>query len=55
MTYGRRYKWMWCFNIALLWLISIGSIWDWKQEAMIFIGSVVALLFTGMLGITNFV
>jgi hypothetical protein len=55
MTYGRRYKWMWCFNIALLWLFAIGSIWDWKQEAMIFIGTVVALLFTGMLGITNFV
>ena len=55
MTYGRRYKWMWCFNIALLWLLAIGSIWDWKQEAMIFIGAVVALFFTGMLGITNFV
>ena len=55
MTYGRRYKWMWCFNIALLWLLAIGSIWDWKQEAMIFIGAIVALFFTGMLGITNFV
>lgn len=54
-TYGRRYKWMWCFTIALGWLITVGAIWDWKKEAMIFIAMICALFLLGMFGITNLV
>ena len=54
-NYGKKYKWLWCFSIAAMWAISIGAIWDWHRDAMIFIGIVCALFGLGMLGISNLV
>jgi hypothetical protein len=54
-TYGRRYKWMWCFLLAFWWLIGIGYIWDWNKNALAFIGTVCALFLLGMLGISNLI
>ena len=54
-NYGKKYKWLWCFSIAAMWAISIGAIWDWHRDAMIFIGIVCALFGLGMLGISSLV
>ena len=54
-TYGKRYKWMWCFLLAFWWLVGIGHIWDWHKNALAFIGAVCALFLLGMLGISNLI
>ena len=54
-NYGKKYKWLWCFSIAAMWAISIGAIWDWHRDAMIFIGIICALFGLGMIGISSLV
>jgi len=54
-NYGKKYKWLWCFSIAVMWAISIGAIWDWHKDAFIFIGIICALFLSGMLGISKLV
>jgi hypothetical protein len=54
-NYGKKYKWLWCFSIAAMWAISIGAIWDWHKDAMMFIGIICALFGLGMLGISSLV
>jgi len=54
-NYGKKYKWLWCFSIAIMWAISIGTIWTWHKNSMIFIGIIWGLLGLGMLGISNLV
>ena len=53
--YCSRYKWMWCLIIAFGWFLSLGKIWNWSTESNVFSGVIVALLFSGMLGLTNLV
>ena len=53
--YCSLYKWMWCLIIALGWFIGIGNIWEFNTESNVFSGTIIALLFTGMLGLTNLV
>lgn len=55
-TYGKRYKWLWCFSILFWWFMIIGGyIWKWHKDAMIFLGIIGALFFLGMVGVSTLV
>ena len=53
--YGKKYKWLWCFSIAAMWAVSIGAIWEWHKDVMIFIGIIFALFVAGMFGISKLI
>ena len=55
-TYGRRYKFMWCFSILFWWFIIIGGyIWKWEKIVLMWLAMIGALFLLGMLGVSNLV
>ena len=55
-TYGRRYKFMWCFSILFWWFIIIGGyIWKWEKIILMWLAMIGALFLLGMLGVSTLV
>jgi hypothetical protein len=55
-TYGKRYKFMWCFSILAWWFLFIGGyIWEWDRLVLTWLGMIGALFILGMLGVSNLV